>query len=157
MRQFSTDWKPEYDFYNLRQAIKCKYRTESCFAEKIGIKKQQFSLRLQGKIRFRVDEIKIMCELLDISENEIQYYFRQPYIENKPLAYQELRDYIKKMYRQEQDFALAIGLSKTSLSKRFNHKVKFTKADVKNMAFALNSTSQKIYSLIKKENDRWEN
>ena len=44
-------------------------------AKKIGISKQSLSDKINNKVQFKVDEVSLLCELLNISEEKEQIFF----------------------------------------------------------------------------------
>lgn len=67
-----------FDFSELRGRIIAKYGTCAAFAEAINRSRAQLSDRLNGKINFQLDEIYLICDLLDISATDIGRYFLTP-------------------------------------------------------------------------------
>lgn len=67
-----------FDFSELRGRIIAKYGTCNAFAEAIHLSRSQLSSRLSGKINFQLDEIYVICGLLDIPATEIGRYFLTP-------------------------------------------------------------------------------
>ena len=65
------------DFYNLRQRIRGKYARIGDFAKALRITKGTLSLKLMGKSEWKRAEIARAAELLDLTPEEILYYFFQ--------------------------------------------------------------------------------
>ena len=64
-----------YDYSKLLGKIKeCGYTQES-LAQVIKISESTLNLKLNNKASFKQSEIKIICKVLDISEDEIGVYF----------------------------------------------------------------------------------
>ena len=64
-----------FDYRKLRGRIREKYKTESAFAQAVGIGRVSLSERLNNKMDFTRLEIKKACEVLDLSAKEIPLYF----------------------------------------------------------------------------------
>ena len=69
--------KIEYDYSKLLGRIKEKYGTRENLVEKITISSTSLNLRLNNKLKFDQQDIKELCEALDIQEIEIPDYFFQ--------------------------------------------------------------------------------
>lgn len=69
--------KIEYDYSKLLGRIKEKYGTRDNLVEKITISSTSLNLRLNNKLKFDQQDIKELCEALDIQEIEIPDYFFQ--------------------------------------------------------------------------------
>lgn len=65
----------KYDYSKLLGKIKeCGYTQES-LAQVIKMSESTLNLKLNNKASFKQSEIKIICKVLDISEDEIGVYF----------------------------------------------------------------------------------
>ncbi len=64
-----------YDFRKLRGKIVEVFGNQYLFAEKMGWSERTCSLKLNGKIYWKQDEITRACKLLDICNSELQTYF----------------------------------------------------------------------------------
>ena len=64
-----------YDYSKLLGRIVEKVGTQSTFAEKMGLSERSISLKLNGKVGWKQNEISKACEVLDISDNDIPAYF----------------------------------------------------------------------------------
>lgn len=62
-------------FPKLRGRIIEKYGTLKAFSEAIGISTAGITLRMQGKVQWRLTDIAKACRLLDIPGSEINIYF----------------------------------------------------------------------------------
>ena len=67
--------KVEYDYSKLLGRIKEKYGTRENLVEKITISITSLNLRLNNKLKFDQQDIKELCEALEIEESEITAYF----------------------------------------------------------------------------------
>lgn len=65
----------EIKLKKLRIRILEYYDTQRNFAEALGISQNLLTYRLQGRTLFRPDEIYKICQMLDISQEEIATYF----------------------------------------------------------------------------------
>lgn len=65
----------EFDYSALEGKIKQYYDTQDNFAKAIPMARSTLNQKLQGAIDFTSKNIYKICELLDIEENEIGYYF----------------------------------------------------------------------------------
>lgn len=64
-----------YDYDKLGGRIVEMFGTQYKFAEAMGISERSISLKLNGKVGFKQEEISRACQLLDISEDKISEYF----------------------------------------------------------------------------------
>lgn len=64
-----------YNYSKLLGRIVEKVGTQSCFAEKMGLSERTVSLKLNGKIGWKQNEIAKACEVLSIADREIPAYF----------------------------------------------------------------------------------
>lgn len=62
-------------YADLRGLIRSKFKTQANFAEAIGISACSLSKKLNGKAEWTADEIRKSCEVLDISADQIPFYF----------------------------------------------------------------------------------
>lgn len=60
---------------DLEKYIKAKGMKKSFLYEKLGISHTAWQRRITGKTPFRVKEVKILCELLDIPTEEMTKIF----------------------------------------------------------------------------------
>ena len=65
----------EYDYSKLLGRIKEKYGNRENLIPKISISSTSLNLRLTNKLKFDQQDIKELCEALDIQEDEISAYF----------------------------------------------------------------------------------
>lgn len=65
----------QFDYSKLWGKVVEKYHTCRNFANALGVAEITVGRRLNGKTRWRNDEILDMCELLDIPKTDIQDYF----------------------------------------------------------------------------------
>lgn len=63
------------EYSKLRGRIVEKYGTMTAFAEKLNIKVQTVSRKLNSDVGFTKDDILVWSELLDIPKEEIGIYF----------------------------------------------------------------------------------
>ena len=64
-----------FDYSKLRGRIVEKFDTQGAFAKAIGLSQRSLSLKLQGKLFFRQDEIERAINLLCIKSEDIDKYF----------------------------------------------------------------------------------
>lgn len=64
-----------YDYSKLLGRITEKFGTQAKFAEAMELSERSLSLKLNGKVGFKQNEITKACPLLDLSETEITSYF----------------------------------------------------------------------------------
>lgn len=64
-----------FDYSLLREKIAAMYRTQANFAKAMGLSKASMSLKLNGKVKWKLDEIARICELLDMPATAIPIYF----------------------------------------------------------------------------------
>lgn len=62
-------------YKKLRGKIISKYGNLGSFSDEIGLSKQSVSQKMNGKIRFSVDDIEIWSKKLDIPKSKIWEYF----------------------------------------------------------------------------------
>lgn len=63
------------DYRKLKGRIKEVFGTQGIFANKMGWSERTSSLKLNGKISWRQDEILLAAELLKLDESDIVPYF----------------------------------------------------------------------------------
>lgn len=64
-----------YDYSKLLGRIIEKYGTQTKFAGAMGLSERSLSLKLNGKVGFKQNEIVKACSLLEIAEIDIPEYF----------------------------------------------------------------------------------
>ena len=64
-----------FNYAKLKGRIKEKYGTQEGFANAIGISPTTISFKINGKAKWRQDEIVKAAKLLEISKKEIVEYF----------------------------------------------------------------------------------
>jgi len=64
-----------YDYNKLLGRITEKFGTQAKFAEAMELSERSLSLKLNGKVGFKQNEITKACPLLDLSADEITSYF----------------------------------------------------------------------------------
>ena len=64
-----------YDFSKLSGRIVEKFVTQAKFATAMGLSERTISLKLNGHIEWKQNEIMNACSLLDIQHTEIPAYF----------------------------------------------------------------------------------
>ena len=67
-----------FNYAKLKGRIKEKYETQGDFAKAIGLTPTTFSFKINGKAKWKQDEIVKAAELLEISRDEIAEYFFLP-------------------------------------------------------------------------------
>ena len=66
---------PHMDYTRLRQRIVGLRLTQQSIAKAIGLSAGHFCQKLQGKYAFKEREIRKLCWLLNIPQEEIRTYF----------------------------------------------------------------------------------
>lgn len=64
-----------YNYSKLRGRIIEKFGTQAKFATKMGVSERTLSLKLNGEIYFKQNEITKASHLLDIPDDEVMVYF----------------------------------------------------------------------------------
>lgn len=64
-----------FNYAKLKGRIKEKYGTQEDFAKVMGLTPTTFSFKINGKAKWKQDEIVKAVELLEISQDEIVEYF----------------------------------------------------------------------------------
>ena len=64
-----------YNYAKLLGRIVEKVGTQSNFAAKIGLSERSVSLKLNGKVSWKQNEIAKACEVLEIESTDIPTYF----------------------------------------------------------------------------------
>ena len=64
-----------YDYSKLSGIIVEKFGTRGAFADKIGMSERTLSLKMNGKVEWKQNEIYSACQLLGISDDQITDYF----------------------------------------------------------------------------------
>lgn len=64
-----------FNYAKLKGRIKEKYGRQEDFAKAIGLTPTTFSLKINGKAKWKQDEIVKAAKLLEISQDEIVEYF----------------------------------------------------------------------------------
>lgn len=64
-----------YDYSKLLGRIKEVCGSNYVFAERVGLSERSVSLKLNGKMGWKQQEIEVTCEVLDIKHTEIGDYF----------------------------------------------------------------------------------
>lgn len=67
-----------FDLSELRGRIKARFCSEKEFAKAMGMAQSSLSARLNSKIHWDADEIKLACDLLEIPSEEVGAYFFTP-------------------------------------------------------------------------------
>lgn len=142
------------DFSAIRKRIAEKYKYEYEFAAALGMNKQTFSRKLNSITAFTVPEILRICELLEISESEIEACFRTPLVVvEKPVG---IRTMIKSRYGNEAALARKIGMPKNTLCQRLNFKVDFRYSELLRISEALGISMIETVELIEEERRQYE-
>ena len=68
----------EFDYSKLLGRIKECGFTQETLAKEIGITESSMSLKLTNKTPFKQIEIRLICKVLNIQDNEIGVYFFTP-------------------------------------------------------------------------------
>ena len=66
---------PQLDYTRLRQRIKSLRLTQQSISKAIGLSESHFCRKLQGKYPFKEPQIRQLCWLLNIPQEEIGSYF----------------------------------------------------------------------------------
>lgn len=137
------------DFSVIRKRIAEKYKYEYEFAAELGMNKQTFSRKLHSITAFTVSEILKICELLEISESEIEACFRTPQVpETRPIG---IRTKIRVHYGNEAALARKIGMPKNTLCQRLNFKIDFRYSELLRISEALGISMSETVELIEEE------
>ena len=137
------------DFSALRSRIVARYSYEYQFADMLGMNKQKFSKKMRSVIPFYPQEIRRICELLDISRDEIPQYFRTPLL---PKDEQKgLRAVIKEKYGNAAALARHIGMQKNALCHRLNFQIDFRYGELTAIADALGLSMGELIELLEIE------
>lgn len=64
-----------FNYAKLKGRIKEKYGNQEVFAKAIGLTPTTFSFKINGKSKWKQDEIVKAAKLLEISQDEIVEYF----------------------------------------------------------------------------------
>lgn len=64
-----------YNYAKLLGRIVEKVGTQSNFADEMGLSERTVSLKLNGKVGWKQNEIAKACEVLDIKDEDIPAYF----------------------------------------------------------------------------------
>lgn len=64
-----------YNYAKLLGRIVEKVGTQSNFSDKMGLSERTISLKLNGKVAWKQNEIAKACEVLEIADHEIPAYF----------------------------------------------------------------------------------
>ena len=64
-----------YNYSKLLGRIVEKVGTQKNFAESIGVSERSVSLKLNGKVGWKQDEIAKACKVLSIKDEDIHSYF----------------------------------------------------------------------------------
>ena len=75
----------EFDYSKLLGRIKEYGYTQETLAKGIGITESSMSLKLNNKAPFKQIEIRLICKILGIPNNEIGVYFFTPKVEKTQL------------------------------------------------------------------------
>ena len=71
-----------FDYSKLDGLVKEKCRTRAVFADKMGLSERSISLKMNGKIQWKQTEICAACEILEINNEDIPYYFFNSKVQN---------------------------------------------------------------------------
>ena len=71
-----------YDYSKLSGRIVEKYETQAKFACAMGLSERSISLKINGKVGWKQNEILKACELLDIPVSQISIYFFTTKVQN---------------------------------------------------------------------------
>lgn len=66
------------DYLNLRGLIRGTFRTQELFAHALGISPCALSNKLNGKSEWTASEIRIACNVLGLTPDQIPQYFFCP-------------------------------------------------------------------------------
>ena len=64
-----------FDYSELDGRITARYGTRYAFAEAMALSERTLSLKMNGKVQWKQEEIHKACELLDIDVKDIPVYF----------------------------------------------------------------------------------
>ena len=120
----------------------------------MGMNKQTFSRKLNSITAFSVSEILKICELLGVSEEEIEACFRTPQVvQEKPRG---IRTVIRSRYGNEAALARKIGMPKNTLCQRLNFKIDFRYSELLRIAEALDISVCETVELLEVERRLYE-
>ena len=137
------------DFSALRKRIAEKYTHEYVFAVELGMAKQTLSRKLNSVEPFTVSDICKICELLDLPEAELDFYFRTSLVaKEEPKG---IRDVIKEKFGTEAALARFMGMEKNTFGKRLNFQVDFRYSELLNLAKALELPIAELVELLEVE------
>lgn len=71
-----------FDYRKLKGRIVEKFGSQEKFASKLGCSTRTLSLKMNGKISWKQDEIIKAINMLELSENDIQEYFFNVKVQN---------------------------------------------------------------------------
>lgn len=149
MSAYKCCYEQPRDFSVLRKLIAEKYTHEYVFAVELGMAKQTLSRKLNSIEPFTVSDICKICELLDIPETELDFYFRTSLVaKEEPKG---IRDVIKEKFGTEVALARSVGMEKNTLGKRLNFQVDFRYSEILNLAKALELPIAEVVELLEVE------
>lgn len=64
-----------FDYSKLRGRIVEVFGTQGACAKRLNVSERTLSLKLNGRIFFSQDEILLLAEVLNLTENDIPIYF----------------------------------------------------------------------------------
>lgn len=64
-----------YDYSKLLGRIVERHGTQGKFSDALGLSERSLSLKLNGKVGFKQDEIRRICSLLELKDTDIPSYF----------------------------------------------------------------------------------
>ena len=71
-----------FDYSKLQGKIKEKFKKNSNFALNLGISERSLSLKLNNKVEWKQSEIKKIQGLLEITDEDLYYYFFDVKVQN---------------------------------------------------------------------------
>lgn len=67
-----------FDYSKLKGKIIEKFGSQTAFAKEYGISENSFSLKMNNKTAFSVDDIVKICSMLNIARDDVGDYFFTP-------------------------------------------------------------------------------
>lgn len=65
----------KFDYSNLKEKIKKHFNNQTKLADALGVSRASLNMKINNKSYFTQQEILMICDLLNISQEEIPVYF----------------------------------------------------------------------------------
>lgn len=82
IEQRKEDYMTIFNYQKLRGRIVEIFRTQSIFAKELGISERSLSLKLNGRLAWRQQEICKAIDLLNLTKEDISVYFFTTKVQN---------------------------------------------------------------------------